>query len=216
MAKKFNPPPGWPEAPGGWLPAEGWQPDPSWPPAPPGWQLVVELGDPDTLWSAKGMTLTGLGGGKYRLTSTLLYFEKGIVSTNAQQVPVAHIIDVDMRQAMVQKARGVGNVLVHVQRASSIEIVVLEDVPEPRTAVAIINETARLGRLREQQLHNTHHYAGMAAHQPMAMAAPAATAAAPAPVDPMEQLRRLGELRQAGLVTDDEFTSKKSEILARL
>jgi hypothetical protein len=218
MTKKFNTPPGWPEAPDGWLPPEGWQPDPSWPPAPPGWNFVLGPADPDTLWSAKGLTMTGIGGGTYRLTSTLLYFEKGIVSTNAQQVPVAHILDVDMRQAMMQKARGVGNVLVHVQRTNSVELVILEDVPEPREAVAIINETARVARLREQMLHNTHHYAGAMAHPPVVMAAPVAPAApaAPAPVDPMEQLRRLGELREAGVVTDNEFSAKKAEILARL
>lgn len=210
----FNPPPGWPEAPEGWLPPEGWQPDPSWPAAPPGWELVFDLPDPDTLWTARGLTLTGFGGGKYRLTPTLLFFEKGILSTTAQQVPVAHITDVDMRQAMVQKARGVGHVLVHVQRANRVELVVLEDVPEPRAAVAIINETARAARLREQMLHNTHHFAGAASHLPAAMPGPAAaTAVTP---DPMDQLRRLGELREAGVVTDDEFAAKKADILARL
>lgn len=33
----FHVPPGWPPAPAGWVPPEGWQPDPSWPPAPAGW-----------------------------------------------------------------------------------------------------------------------------------------------------------------------------------
>lgn len=44
MAKKFNPAPGWPPAPEGWLPFAGWQPDPSWPPAPAGWQVVIDDG----------------------------------------------------------------------------------------------------------------------------------------------------------------------------
>lgn len=39
---RFNPAPGWPPAPVGWLPPAGWQPDPSWPPAPPGWPVVVD------------------------------------------------------------------------------------------------------------------------------------------------------------------------------
>jgi Domain of unknown function (DUF4190)/Septum formation len=39
---RYNPPPGWPPAPEGFIPSPGWQPDPSWPPAPPGWQLVVD------------------------------------------------------------------------------------------------------------------------------------------------------------------------------
>jgi hypothetical protein len=36
---KWNPAPGWPEAPEGWVPSESWSPDPSWPPAPVGWQF---------------------------------------------------------------------------------------------------------------------------------------------------------------------------------
>jgi hypothetical protein len=39
---RFNPPPGWPPAPAGWVAPPGWQPDPSWPEPPPGWQLWVE------------------------------------------------------------------------------------------------------------------------------------------------------------------------------
>lgn len=36
---KFNPPPGWPPAPAGFLPPSDWRPDPSWPPAPDGWMF---------------------------------------------------------------------------------------------------------------------------------------------------------------------------------
>jgi hypothetical protein len=39
---RFNPAPGWPPAPEGFVPPRGWKPDPSWPPAPPGWQLWVD------------------------------------------------------------------------------------------------------------------------------------------------------------------------------
>jgi hypothetical protein len=42
MGRRFNPPPGWPPPPPGFVPAPGWQPDPSWPPAPPGWQFWVD------------------------------------------------------------------------------------------------------------------------------------------------------------------------------
>jgi hypothetical protein len=38
---RFNPPPGWPPAPAGWMAPPGWQPDPSWPAPPPGWPLWV-------------------------------------------------------------------------------------------------------------------------------------------------------------------------------
>lgn len=42
MALRFNPPPGWPKPPAGWLPPPGWKPDPTWPPPPPMWPLIVD------------------------------------------------------------------------------------------------------------------------------------------------------------------------------
>lgn len=38
-ALQFNPPPGWPKPPAGWVPPAGWKPDPTWPDPPEGWQL---------------------------------------------------------------------------------------------------------------------------------------------------------------------------------
>lgn len=37
----FNPPPGWPKPPAGWVAPKGWTPDPSWPAPPPDWQLWI-------------------------------------------------------------------------------------------------------------------------------------------------------------------------------
>ena len=47
MGRRFNPAPGWPPPPPGFVPPPYWQPDPSWPPAPPGWQLWIDDGVPD-------------------------------------------------------------------------------------------------------------------------------------------------------------------------
>lgn len=44
-------------------------------------------------------------------------------------------------------------------------------------------------------------------------AATPATALVPSP-DPMEQLRKLAELRDAGIVTNEEFEAKKAQLLA--
>ena len=255
MAKKFNPAPGWPDAPEGWLPFEGWQPDPSWPPAPTGWQVVIDDGapsasggvgavtglfkkaaqefsartsaesdslsqSPDVIWSAKGQPMTGIGGGRFRLTATTLFFESGTLTTNAQQVPTNLLFDIDLRQTLTQKARGVGDVVVHIQRPHGVEVATLSDLPNPREAVTVINRVAHEARLAAHTLANTHHYTSGA--QPMASpAAPAsAPAAAPSPtpaaIDPMEQLTKLGQLRDAGVLTDEEFATKKAEILSRL
>ncbi len=43
--------------------------------------------------------------------------------------------------------------------------------------------------------------------------APPPPPAAPAP-DPIEQLKQLGELKQQGILTDEEFAAQKAKILA--
>lgn len=60
--------------------------------------------------------------------------------------------------------------------------------------------------------------AGAAAAEPAVHAAapsaqPAVTTSAS---DPIEQLRQLGQLRDAGVLTNEEFDAKKAEILARM
>ena len=42
MARRFNPPPGWPTPPSGWAPPGDWTPDPRWPRPPAGWRLWLE------------------------------------------------------------------------------------------------------------------------------------------------------------------------------
>jgi hypothetical protein len=49
--------------------------------------------------------------------------------------------------------------------------------------------------------------------QPPAPPAPPAAPAAPQP-DLVDQLRRLGELRDAGILTEEEFAAQKAKLLA--
>ena len=64
---RFNPPPGWPPAPAGWVAPPGWQPDPSWPEPPAGWpmwvadRLVVSPKAKDSLLAMAGGTAVFLG-----------------------------------------------------------------------------------------------------------------------------------------------------------
>lgn len=57
---KYNPPPGWPKPPDGWVPPKGWKPDPAWPTAPEGWELWISNG-PGKKSSAKELKDTNLG-----------------------------------------------------------------------------------------------------------------------------------------------------------
>ena len=168
---------------------------------------------PGTIWHAVGRPLTGIGVGRYRLTTTFLFFEKGTLSLNAQQIPVAEVHDVDARQSMTQKARSVGSITLRVHRASGVEMVVIEDIPNFREGVQAINHASHEARVAIQQRSQTqtiNHHGGYT-HQSV----PAAVTAPAAP-DVIAQLRQLGELRDAGVVTTEEFEAKKTQMLARL
>ena len=174
--------------------------------------------DPDAIWQAVGKPITGIGAGKYKLTAHYLFFEKGTLRTDSQQVPVSALLDVDVRQSMTQKARGVGTVVVHIQRPTRVELVALEDIPNFREGQRAINETAHTARLAIQRNQNTMRYEGVS---PMQQGAFNATpeqvpVQASSSADPIDQLQRLGQLRDAGILTEDEFQAKKSEILSRM
>ena len=77
------------------------------------------------------------------------------------------------------------------------------------TATAVSNRVSRRQAERwygqEDQQQQQQYY------EEPAQAAPAAAAAPD--VDPLEQLKKLGELRDAGVLTDAEFEAQKQKIL---
>ena len=84
-----------------------------------------------------------------------------------------------------------------------------------RTAVIAGTATAVSGKVASNQAAKAQAAAPM-----QAPAAAPAAAVAPPPSDPAalsddayEQLRKLGELREAGILTEEEFQGKKTQIL---
>ncbi len=73
------------------------------------------------------------------------------------------------------------------------------------TATSVSNRVSRRQANRWQQQE----YEQQAAEPQYA---PPPPAAAPAP-DPTEQLKQLGELKQQGILTDEEFAAQKAKIL---
>lgn len=177
--------------------------------------LTAKAGFPaDATWSAMGKPVSGIGAGRYWMDAKYLYFEKGTLRTDSQQVPISQVLDVDVAQTMTQKARSVFNVTVRIQRGSVPEIVVMADIPNGREAQRVINDAAHAARTAITQAQNTStvQYVGQVpgqAQQPAA--APAA-----AEVDPIAQLEKLGSLRDAGILTEEEFAAKKADILSRM
>jgi membrane protease subunit (stomatin/prohibitin family) len=75
-----------------------------------------------------------------------------------------------------------------------------------RTAVVAGTATAVSGRVQRRQ-------EGRWAQQDMEQQQQYAQPAAPAQEDPMAKLKELGELHQNGVLTDEEFTAAKAQIL---
>ena len=159
----------------------------------------------------------GRAAAKYTLTNHYLYFEKGLITTNAQQVPVSTLHDIDVRQSMTQKARGVGDVVVQFNRGGVAEVVTLESIGDFRNVQRMLNEVSHAARLAITKMENTRHYGDGAPTFQVSNPASTPPVAATAPVaDPMDQLRKLGDLRDAGVLSEAEFAAKKTEILARM
>lgn len=76
-----------------------------------------------------------------------------------------------------------------------------------RTAVVAGTATAVSGRVQRRQQSR---WAEQEAPPPQ----PSAPAPAPAPdADPIAQLKELGELRDSGVLTEDEFAAQKAKLL---
>jgi len=83
------------------------------------------------------------------------------------------------------------------------------------TATAVSNRVSRrqAGRWasQEQQSYQQEAYPQQAYQQ---QAPPPPPPAAPAQTDMLDQLKKLGELKAAGVLTEDEFTAQKARLLA--
>jgi Short C-terminal domain len=81
-----------------------------------------------------------------------------------------------------------------------------------RTAVIAGTATTVSNRVSRRQAQRWGYTDEPQQQQPTAYAAPPPPAPAPA-VDPIEQLKELAELKQQGILTDEEFAAQKAKIL---
>lgn len=191
---------------------------------------------PGVLWAAVGKPVTGFGGGRYLVTAQYLFVERGRVSTDARQVRLTSVVDVDVRQSAVQKVRGVGDLVVRFRGQHGLEKIVLEDVTDFRQGQRVINDAAHEARLDLQRRANTHHTDNVVRLigpddevPPLGVPTPPGQRRPPSPsgadtsdgdgpdqiIDLTERLRRLAEAHEAGVITHEEYVVKKADILRR-
>lgn len=179
------------------------------------------------LWQGEGKSLVAqasqgtLGAKRYTITDEYIYSEVGSISSRGEQVPLWAVRDVDFRQTLMQKARGVATITVRTEHNdyTGAGMIALEDIAAGIELRDLINTAAQAARLAYQQRAQTQHvqYTGVlpASSMPMQPVAPAvaAPASAAAP-DKMQQLEKLAEMFSKGLLTEAEFSAMKASLLA--
>jgi hypothetical protein len=126
---------------------------------------------------------------KLALTTHRVVWSKGVINTDQKSIYLTDIRDVRYHKPMM----GHGSIILETAGGRSIE-----GLP-----------AASNGAMVRDRLMAMIHWARQRAQQPTAAAAPAA--AAP---DRFEQLKRLGELKTAGVLSDEEFQAEKAKLLA--
>lgn len=165
-------------------------------------------GSSGVIWSAVGKPISRMGAGRYSLTADYLVIEKGMLSTDRQQIRAHEIFDVDGRQTMAQKTRGIGTVTLHAKRSNGeLESIELVDIPDFRQAVEIINSTAEEARIQLQRRAN----AKTLRHEGQQQSANNTSSS---PKDDLNgELMKLAELKSAGVLTEEEFAAAKRKLL---
>jgi hypothetical protein len=185
--------------------------------------------DPSTLWFGESKNATGVAKARYRITKDRVWIESGVLGTRTESVPLWAVRDMDVRQAVWQRGKDVGDVVLNLEDPAygaqqdmfnltgapesgmTNGQVVLDNVEGPYAVhdlLAPLVSEARHKKTIERQSSYVHMQPPYGA--PVAPPAPAA----PPTVDLADQLRKLGELRDAGLLTDDEFAAQKAKLLA--
>jgi hypothetical protein len=190
--------------------------------------------DPSTLWFGESKnaatSAAGVSKARYRITKDRVWIESGLLGTRSESVPLWAIKDMDVRIAVWQQGKDVGDVVLNLEDPSygagqdmfsmsgTVEgttsgQVVLDNIERPYAVLDILApliSEARTKKTVERQSSYVHNMTPGAPYG-APVAPPAATA--PPQLDMVDQLRRLGELRDAGILTEDEFAAQKAKLL---
>ena len=134
----------------------------------------------------------------FTLTTERIIYRQGLVSRRGTQMPLEKINTVDFHQRLFERIIGAGDLII--ESGSDRGVETFHDVRRPLEVQQEINN--------QMDLHDQRRYV-----------APGPAAAAP-PLAPghsiPEQIEKLGELRDRGLLTPAEFEAKKAQLLDRL
>jgi hypothetical protein len=177
------------------------------------------------LWQGTSSDLASVASGgrvasaSYVVTEDAVKFASGMLSTREEQIPLWVIRDCDLNQSLGQKARGVGDLTLKIDPSYASTygqvVLVLKSIKDAASVRDVIVRQANTVRAYWAQHHHDREVERQraGASNLIAPTAPPPAAAAPAD-DLMSRLAKLGEMKLAGLLTDDEFTAAKAKLLA--
>jgi hypothetical protein len=190
--------------------------------------------DPDTLWFGQSQNAaskaTGVSKAFYRITKDRIWIESGVLGVRSEHVPMWAVKDLDVRQNVMQRGKDVGDVVLWLEDptlaagqagafglSGQVEMgghtsgeVVLDNIEGPyqvRDLLMPLVSEARQKKLVERQTQYIHQVNPAAA-------APAPAAPAAAPVDVADQLKKLADLRDQGVLSEEEFQAQKAKLLS--
>lgn len=182
------------------------------------------------LWEGASVDLANLSTGgrvqraSYKVTEDGIYFASGVVSNREEVIPVWTVLDVDLSQGITQKVRKVGDLTLRLDpKAPGTQgrpPLVLRSISEPQEVRGMIMRQANEMRTywnKWQQQRTVEQRRAGAVQIGNAVQAPN-----PPPStdsgnedDFMSRLTKLGEMKDAGLLSEEEFTAAKAKLLGQ-
>jgi uncharacterized membrane protein YdbT with pleckstrin-like domain len=148
------------------------------------------------------------------LTSDRLLTRRGVLSKEGTEIPLDRINTVFFHQSLFERMVGAGDLTVESAGEKGSET--FSDVRKPSIVQKEIyvqmegDENRKFDRIRMPAP------SGSAPSAPAVPTASEATTSHGVALSPSEQIEKLGELHQRGLITDEEYASKKTELLGRM
>jgi len=143
------------------------------------------------------------------VTSDRVIHREGWIAKRSMEIPLEAINDVRFRQGVFERMIGAGDLII--SSASEFGRQVFGDIRNPEYVQKTIYQ--------QGELNNDRMYRGIGRDSAPAVQAPSATSGATTPAMPPAsasttgELERLAELRNRGVLTEDEFQSQKKKIL---
>lgn len=148
-------------------------------------------------------------GGSYEINDRFVVITDGLLSSKTRQIPLYCVLNVEVRQTIVQKARGVGDIVLTLDDELAGQTAILESVNDPKSVIPLINPVIKAARDRRSFGQGE---VGAGAVQPGVVLAAGGVPVA-GQQDLISQLARLGQLRDTNLLTEEEFEQAKKRIL---